>query len=189
MPIEVLMPALSPTMKGGNLARWIKKEGDKIKAGDVIAEIETDKATMEFESFNEGTLLYIGIPEGETAPVDSLLAIIGKEGEDVSALIAGGVAVAAAIGGKKAYDAYKDKDEAEKVNKDAQTLYNNAKAELDKERLSTQKSLEDLGKLKFELYQNKIIPFQDIFSKINPIIKFFFGFHSFLKLGICFFHI
>lgn len=84
----------------------------------------------------------------------------------IPALIAGGVAVAAAIGGKKAYDAYKDKDEAEKVNKDAQTLYNNAKAELDKERLSTQKSLEDLGKLKFELYQNKIIPFQDIFSKI-----------------------
>ena len=64
----------------------------------------------------------------------------------IPALIAGGVAVAAAIGGKKAYDAYKDKDEAEKVNKDAQTLYNNAKAELDKERLSTQKSLEDLSK-------------------------------------------
>lgn len=89
----------------------------------------------------------------------------------IPALIAGGVAVAAAIGGKKAYDAYKDKDEAEKVNKDAQTLYNNAKAELDKERLSTQKSLEDLGKLKFELYQNKIIPFQDIFSKIINLPK------------------
>ncbi len=83
------MPRLSDTMTEGTVAAWLKKVGDKISEGDILAEIETDKATMEFESFNEGTLLYIGIPEGETAPVDSLLAIIGKEGEDVSALIAG----------------------------------------------------------------------------------------------------
>jgi pyruvate dehydrogenase E2 component (dihydrolipoamide acetyltransferase) len=83
-------------MTEGTVATWLKKVGDKISEGDILAEIETDKATMEFESFNEGTLLYIGIPEGETAPVDSLLAIIGNEGEDVSALIAGGSAPATA---------------------------------------------------------------------------------------------
>jgi pyruvate dehydrogenase E2 component (dihydrolipoamide acetyltransferase) len=75
-------------MTEGTVATWLKKVGDKISEGDILAEIETDKATMEFESFNEGTLLYIGIPAGETAPVDSLLAIIGEEGEDVTALIA-----------------------------------------------------------------------------------------------------
>jgi pyruvate dehydrogenase E2 component (dihydrolipoamide acetyltransferase) len=90
MATIVTMPRLSDTMTEGTVASWLKKVGDKISEGDILAEIETDKATMEFESFNEGTLLYIGIPEGETAPVDSLLAIIGNEGEDVSALIAGG---------------------------------------------------------------------------------------------------
>jgi pyruvate dehydrogenase E2 component (dihydrolipoamide acetyltransferase) len=84
------MPRLSDTMTDGTVATWLKKVGDKVSEGDMLAEIETDKATMEFESFNEGTLLYIGIQEGETAPVDSLLAIIGNEGEDISALIAGG---------------------------------------------------------------------------------------------------
>ena len=83
------MPRLSDTMTEGTVAAWLKKVGDKVSEGDILAEIETDKATMEFESFNEGTLLYIGIPAGETAPVDSLLAIIGNEGEDVSALISG----------------------------------------------------------------------------------------------------
>ena len=82
------MPRLSDTMTEGTVATWLKKVGDKINEGDILAEIETDKATMEFESFNEGTLLHIGIPAGETAPVDSLLAIIGKEGEDISALLA-----------------------------------------------------------------------------------------------------
>ena len=81
------MPRLSDTMEEGTVAKWLKKVGDKIEEGDILAEIETDKATMEFESFNEGTLLYIGIKEGDTAPVDSLLAIIGEEGEDVSGLI------------------------------------------------------------------------------------------------------
>ncbi|WP_348799324.1 pyruvate dehydrogenase complex dihydrolipoamide acetyltransferase [Flavobacterium adhaerens] len=95
MATIVTMPRLSDTMTEGTVAAWLKKVGDKVSEGDILAEIETDKATMEFESFNEGTLLYIGIPEGETAPVDSLLAIIGKEGEDVSALIAGGATPAA----------------------------------------------------------------------------------------------
>lgn len=95
MATIVTMPRLSDTMTEGTVAAWLKKVGDKVSEGDILAEIETDKATMEFESFNEGTLLHIGIPEGETAPVDSLLAIIGKEGEDISALIAGGTAPAA----------------------------------------------------------------------------------------------
>ena len=78
------MPRLSDTMEEGTVAAWLKQVGDKIEEGDILAEIETDKATMEFESFNEGTLLYIGIPEGDTAKVDTLLAIIGEEGEDIS---------------------------------------------------------------------------------------------------------
>ncbi|WP_046758462.1 pyruvate dehydrogenase complex dihydrolipoamide acetyltransferase [Kordia jejudonensis] len=81
--IVVTMPRLSDTMEEGTVASWLKSVGDKIEEGDILAEIETDKATMEFESFNEGTLLYIGVQEGETAPVDSILAVIGKEGTDV----------------------------------------------------------------------------------------------------------
>ncbi len=83
------MPRLSDTMEEGTVAKWLKQVGDKVEEGDILAEIETDKATMEFESFQEGTLLYIGIQEGDAAPVDTLLAIIGEEGEDVSALING----------------------------------------------------------------------------------------------------
>ena len=83
------MPRLSDTMEEGTVASWLKKVGDKVEEGDILAEIETDKATMEFESFNEGTLLHIGIQEGETAKVDTLLAIIGDEGEDISGLLNG----------------------------------------------------------------------------------------------------
>ncbi len=83
------MPRLSDTMEEGTVAKWLKKVGDKIEEGDILAEIETDKATMEFESFHEGTLLYIGIAEGNGAPVDSLLAIVGEEGEDISGLLNG----------------------------------------------------------------------------------------------------
>lgn len=90
MATKITMPRLSDTMTEGTVATWLKKVGDKINEGDILAEIETDKATMEFESFNSGTLLHIGIQEGESAPVDSLLAIIGKEGEDISDLLAGG---------------------------------------------------------------------------------------------------
>ena len=89
MATVITMPRLSDTMTEGTVATWLKKVGDKIAEGDILAEIETDKATMEFESFNAGTLLYIGIQAGESAPVDSLLAIIGKDGEDISSLISG----------------------------------------------------------------------------------------------------
>ena len=85
----ITMPRLSDTMTEGTVATWLKKVGDKIAEGDILAEIETDKATMEFESFHQGTLLYVGIQEGETALVDSVLAIIGNEGEDIQALLSG----------------------------------------------------------------------------------------------------
>ena len=83
----ITMPRLSDTMTEGVVAQWLKKVGDKVSEGDILAEIETDKATMEFESFNEGTLLYIGLKDGEGAPVDSLLAIIGEENENIDAII------------------------------------------------------------------------------------------------------
>ena len=83
MPVNVLMPALSPTMEKGNLAKWLKKEGDTIKSGDVIAEIETDKATMEVEAIDEGMLAKIVVPAGTAdVPVNDLIAIIASEGED-----------------------------------------------------------------------------------------------------------
>ncbi len=88
------MPRLSDTMEEGTVAKWLKKVGDKIEEGDILAEIETDKATMEFESFHEGTLLHIGIEEGDGAPVDTLLAIIGEEGEDISGVLNGSATAA-----------------------------------------------------------------------------------------------
>ena len=85
----VRMPKLSDTMTDGVIAKWHKKVGDKVKSGDLLADIETDKATMEFESFQDGVLLHIGVPEKGTVPVDSIIAILGKEGEDISALLNG----------------------------------------------------------------------------------------------------
>ena len=81
------MPRLSDTMEEGVVAKWLVNEGDTIKEGDILAEIETDKATMEFESFHDGVLLHIGINEGETAAVDTLLAIVGEKDEDISGLL------------------------------------------------------------------------------------------------------
>jgi pyruvate dehydrogenase E2 component (dihydrolipoamide acetyltransferase) len=94
MPVNILMPALSPTMEKGNLAKWLKKEGDKVKAGDVIAEIETDKATMEYESIDDGVLAKIVVPEGtQDVPVNQLIAVLAEEGEDPkSAAAANGTA-------------------------------------------------------------------------------------------------
>ncbi|MBE7684783.1 pyruvate dehydrogenase [Tenacibaculum piscium] len=94
MATIINMPRLSDTMEEGVVASWLKNVGDSIEEGDILAEIETDKATMEFESFHEGVLLHIGVQEGESAPVDTLLAIIGEKGEDISALLNGGTAAA-----------------------------------------------------------------------------------------------
>jgi pyruvate dehydrogenase E2 component (dihydrolipoamide acetyltransferase) len=85
----VKMPKMSDTMTEGVLAKWHKKVGDKVKSGDVLAEIETDKATMDFESYQDGTLLYIGVEEGKAVPVDAVIGVIGKEGEDYKAALEG----------------------------------------------------------------------------------------------------
>ena len=105
MPINILMPALSPTMEKGNLAKWLKKEGDKVKSGDVIAEIETDKATMEVEAVDEGTIAKIIVPEGtQDVPVNDVIAVLAGDGEDVKAAgaSAGGAKPAAAPAPAKA---------------------------------------------------------------------------------------
>src|SRR5512146_170178 len=103
MPINILMPALSPTMEKGNLAKWLKKEGDTVKSGDVIAEIETDKATMEYEAVDEGTLAKIVVPEGtQDVAVNAVIAVLAGEGEDVKAAAAGARAAPAKAVEKKA---------------------------------------------------------------------------------------
>jgi pyruvate dehydrogenase E2 component (dihydrolipoamide acetyltransferase) len=95
MPINILMPALSPTMEKGNLAKWLKKEGDKVSSGDVIAEIETDKATMEVEAVDEGTIAKILVPEGTAdVPVNQVIAVLAGDGEDVKAAASSGGASA-----------------------------------------------------------------------------------------------
>ena len=97
MPINILMPALSPTMEKGNLAKWLKKEGDKVQSGDVIAEIETDKATMEVEAVDEGTLAKIVVPEGtQDVAVNDVIAVLAGDGEDVKAAGAASAAPKAA---------------------------------------------------------------------------------------------
>ncbi|HZP18654.1 MAG TPA: pyruvate dehydrogenase complex dihydrolipoamide acetyltransferase [Bauldia sp.] len=102
MPINILMPALSPTMEKGNLAKWLKKEGDKVKSGDVIAEIETDKATMEFEAVDEGTIGRILVPEGaQDVAINQPIAVLLTEGEDASAMGAGAAAKGAPQAEKK----------------------------------------------------------------------------------------
>ena len=96
MPINITMPALSPTMEEGNLAKWLVKEGDKVSAGDVIAEIETDKATMEVEAVDEGTVAKLVVPAGtEGVKVNALIAILAAEGEDAGAAAKSGDAAPA----------------------------------------------------------------------------------------------
>ena len=100
MPINILMPALSPTMEKGNLARWLKKEGDAVKAGDILAEIETDKATMEYEAIDEGVIARILVPEGTAdVAVNAPIAVLAAAGEDVKKVAAAPAAAAAAPGG------------------------------------------------------------------------------------------
>src|ERR1043165_1260986 len=102
MPINILMPALSPTMEKGNLAKWLKKEGEKVKPGDIIAEIETDKATMEVEAVDEGTLAKIVVPEGtQDVPVNQVIAVLAGEGEDAKAAAASAKAAPKPVASKK----------------------------------------------------------------------------------------
>ncbi|MGF1554808.1 pyruvate dehydrogenase complex dihydrolipoamide acetyltransferase [Paucihalobacter sp.] len=127
------MPRLSDTMEEGTVATWLKKVGDKIEEGDILAEIETDKATMEFESFHQGTLLHIGVQEGETTKVDELLAIIGEEGEDVSSLI---------NSAKASNDNDSDKEKAKEQNKEAESKSEEIKTEEPKNKESKPESVE-----------------------------------------------
>ncbi len=129
MATPITMPRLSDTMTEGTVAKWLKKVGDKISEGDILAEIETDKATMEFESFNSGTLLHIGIQEGETAPIDSLLAVIGDEGEDISAILSGG--------GKAEAAPRKEEKSENNSEKEAVSSKDEAKSEDKKETAAT----------------------------------------------------
>ena len=119
MPTNILMPALSPTMEKGNLAKWLKKEGDKVKSGDILAEIETDKATMEYEAVDEGTLAKILVPEGsQDVPVNAPIAVLASEGEDVKAAAAGAAkAPAAPPAEKKAEPKAEAKSEAKPAPK------------------------------------------------------------------------
>lgn len=134
------MPRLSDTMEEGTVATWLKKVGDTVKEGDILAEIETDKATMEFESFYEGTLLHIGVKEGETVPVDSLLAIIGDKDEDISGLIDGKSASKSddSSDKKKTSDSEKDekpsakKEESKKEDSEVDSSGKDEKTELPK---------------------------------------------------------
>jgi pyruvate dehydrogenase E2 component (dihydrolipoamide acetyltransferase) len=100
MPIELKMPALSPTMEEGTLAKWLVKEGDTVTSGTLLAEIETDKATMEFEAIDEGTIAKILVPEGtDEVKVGTVIAILAGEGEDAGAASSGGAAQPVATGG------------------------------------------------------------------------------------------
>ncbi|AXT62863.1 biotin/lipoyl-binding protein [Aquimarina sp. AD10] len=116
MATVINMPRLSDTMEEGVVAKWLVKKGDKVSEGDILAEIETDKATMEFESFYEGTLLHVGIQEGETAPVDQLLAIIGDEGEDISGLLNGSSSTATAEAPKEEANAASEETSSESTS-------------------------------------------------------------------------
>jgi pyruvate dehydrogenase E2 component (dihydrolipoamide acetyltransferase) len=117
MPTNILMPALSPTMEKGNLAKWLKKEGDKVKSGDIIAEIETDKATMEYEAVDEGTIAKIVVPEGtQDVAVNAVIAVLAGEGEDVKAA-ASSAAKASAAPEKKAEAKNEAKPEAKQPPK------------------------------------------------------------------------
>ena len=130
----IRMPKMSDTMTEGVIASWHKKVGDKVKSGDVLADVETDKATMELESYNDGTLLYIGVKEKEAAPVDGVLAVIGKEGENIDDLLksAGKGAVAATSNGNGASKETKAPAETKIVQAEANNTVDtsNIKAEV-----------------------------------------------------------
>jgi len=117
----IKMPKLSDTMEEGVVAKWHKKVGDKIDEGELLADIETDKATMEFESFYTGTVLHRGVGEGETAPVDTLLVIIGEEDEDISALLENAKSSASSSGDSKSENTETSSEKEPKVQKEKNT--------------------------------------------------------------------
>ena len=135
----VRMPKLSDTMTEGVVAEWHKKVGETVEAGEVLAEIETDKATMEFESFQDGVLLHIGVEKGQTAAVDSILCVLGEKGEDVSELIAGD---------SKAAEEPKSEEKAEEVEKSTKPEESDKKKESESKKETASKSSESNGSSK-----------------------------------------
>ncbi len=131
----VKMPKLSDTMTEGVIAKWHKKVGDKVKSGELLADIETDKATMEFESFQDGVLLHIGVEEKQPVPVDSVIAILGKEGEDISGLLDGG--------GEEKTEKSEDKTDQPKKEKKEESESDEEKESDSKEKKKTSTSSED----------------------------------------------
>ncbi len=139
----VRMPKMSDTMTEGVLAKWHKKVGDKVKPGDLVAEIETDKATMDFESFQEGTLLYVGIEEGKAVPVDAIIAVLGEEGEDYKSLLEEDK------GDKKSEDGDKKTEEVDKKSEDGDEKSEDGDKESEEEDKKTEEGdekSEDLDK-------------------------------------------
>lgn len=128
----VKMPRLSDTMEEGTVAKWHKSVGDAVEEGDLLAEIETDKATMDFEAFQEGTLLHIGVEEGDTAPVESILAILGEEGEDISKLLEGN-----GEEDKKGEDQEAEEEESEKEDEEKESTDDSASDDEDSKKEET----------------------------------------------------
>jgi pyruvate dehydrogenase E2 component (dihydrolipoamide acetyltransferase) len=126
----VRMPKMSDTMTEGVVAKWHKKVGDTVKSGELMAEIETDKATMDYESFNSGTVLYLGVQEGQAVKVDDVLAIVGKQGEDYSALLSGAANAASSGGGQASAPAAAAAPKAEAAPAAAKVDTSNIKAEI-----------------------------------------------------------
>src|SRR5690606_24114334 len=115
----IKMPKLSDTMKEGTVSKWYKKVGDKIESGEILADIETDKATMEFESFEEGTLLHLAVEEGDSAPVDDVLAVIGEKDADVDKLIKAFKSKGSSPANETAKEETKEETKASSEEKDA----------------------------------------------------------------------
>lgn len=160
----IKMPKLSDTMEEGVIASWHKKVGDKVNSGDVLAEIESDKATMEFESFHAGKLLHLEVEEGKSAPVDSLIAIIGEEGEDVKALIEEAKKDAANGAAKPAEKEEKpaEKAQAAKASAPAPTKAPAKKAAQPRPVEKPSKQEEDLGRLKISPLAKRLAEEQGI---------------------------
>ena len=126
----IKMPKLSDTMEEGVIAKWHKQVGDVVEDGELLADIETDKATMEFESFQSGTILYLGVKEGEAAPVESVMAIVGEKGEDYSSLLEGNTTDSKATEEKKTEESSIIRGRAKKLN--GPTLVSSEKIDLTK---------------------------------------------------------
>lgn len=142
----VLMPKLSDTMTEGVVAEWHKKVGDQVESGELLAEIETDKATLEFESFYDGVLLHIGIQKGESAPVNDVLAIIGEEGEDVDAILAEAEKDKGDKAPKKEESKQKEADQEKAENKEKEAKEDTEKASKSEDKSSSDKAKEEKPK-------------------------------------------